>query len=195
MKVIDTICFSTVISVFKDFLSEEENDLVCSEIISANVDGNGSRKWLSGENSPDNSFGTNFCRQNQVLRKLAEKVTRHITSYQRDVYKSTHEIKLRECWYNRYTGYQYQEMHQHLPSLLSCVYYAKLPEGSKGLTFTNPFVKSEYPKTNLKASHTMDNFTLEVKERDVIVFPSHVPHMVPAGVNKEPRMTVSFNFE
>lgn len=195
MKVTDTLCFSTVISVFNDFLSKEDNDLVCNEIISADVDGDGSRKWMSAENSPDNSFGTNFCIKNKILNQLTQKAKKQIVSYQREVYQSSHPIKLKEAWYNRYTGYQYQEMHQHLPSLLSCVYYAKVPEGAKGLTLINPYVKGDYPKSKLKASHTTDTLTLHVKERDFLVFPSYVPHMVAIGTNTEPRITVSFNFD
>lgn len=196
MNVTNTICFPTIISVFEDFLSEEQNNLIYDEIMSSKVDGHGSRCWMSAENSPDNSFGTDFCLKNKVLEQLVERVKEEIVSYQNDIYQSSHKIKLKECWYNKYTGQQHQEMHHHLPSLLSCVYYVKVPDGSKGLTFFNPYVKRSYPGANASNDPlTSEILDVNVRERDLLVFPSHVPHMVQSGTNTEPRITLSFNFE
>lgn len=186
--------FVSLVSTCDNFITSEENDMIYEQIMSSNTSGNGGSVWLSGDNSPDNSFGTDFCVSNEVMSSLSTKVANFVSSYQREVYQSNHRLQLDSVWYNTYVGSQYQERHNHLPNRLSAIYVVKVPDGSSPVVFSNPLLLENYPGVIKGTPHTCSSSKYHACERDLIVFPSYLPHMVPIGKNKDPRVTVAFNF-
>ncbi|AOV61524.1 2OG-Fe(II) oxygenase [Synechococcus phage S-WAM1] len=107
-------------------------------------------------------------------------------------------IKMSEAWINVYHQGDSQEVHTHCGgdnTAFSCAYFMQYdPEKDGRFMFYDPnqdmhhghFTK-HYPATN--------TWFPEVKEGDIVIFPSYLHHQVtPQGDNPQARITVSANF-
>ena len=78
----------------------------------------------------------------------------------------------------------YQDPHVHPNSVFSCVYYASVPEGSGDLVFFSPENEMiqllEVDEYNQYSSQT---FSFQPMKGDLIIFRSHVRHMVKPNHN------------
>tara|TARA_Y100001937_G_scaffold10114_1_gene12405 strand:+ start:455 stop:1066 length:612 start_codon:yes stop_codon:yes gene_type:complete len=105
-----------------------------------------------------------------------------------------------ESWFNVHTYEMYQEEHGHMPNFISGTYYIQFdPEKDKALTFLNnnkEFIYSAWsmgvPVSRSTLNHSVE---LDVKEGDVLLFPSTLHHMVLKAKEKHDnlRITNSFN--
>ena len=98
----------------------------------------------------------------------------------------------------------YQEIHNHVPALLSGIYYLQFDEDkdsqvifenpnsefdtlmkAQGIFFGNPMLA--------KSSDDLDTFI--IKEGDLLLFPGTLNHFVPKAKQQhdQPRITFSFN--
>ena len=102
-----------------------------------------------------------------------------------------------DSWLNVHDQNMYQESHEHLMATVSGIYYLQLDEGSFPATFLNPLrnevglVKSP-SRTKELAQHTFPN-TLDIKEGNLILFPSHLTHLVRRSESTNLRVSYSFN--
>ena len=102
-----------------------------------------------------------------------------------------------DSWLNVHDQNMYQEAHEHLPSTISGIYYLQLDEGSFPATFLNPLrnevglIKSPSSAKEL-SQHTFPN-TLDIKEGNLILFPSHLTHLVRRSESTNLRVSYSFN--
>lgn len=132
------------------------------------------------------SFGSEWTSQ-ELLAAMQPHVTDYLKKYSRYV----GPVKV-QIWFNLYDFTFFQEEHTHsdFDVLLSGVYYAEMPENSRPTTFTSNY------KDLLKFSGYKDElaeFTPEVKQGDLVIFPPFVKHYVPFHAIKERRITVAFN--
>jgi len=87
-------------------------------------------------------------------------------------------------WCQKYKARDYHVPHTHGPVGYSCVFYAKLSNEHKSTFFFSPF---------------MDEFGcnkssgMNVKEGDLVFFPSNLLHMAPPHDSEEERIIISFN--
>jgi len=115
-------------------------------------------------------------------------------------YGGNHELKLDNFWLN-VNGYKdYNINHIHPKSILSGVYYSKVPDNSGDIVFDHNakdlmhsiwsnFEPNQYTNINSKTWR----FTPE--ENLLLIFPSWLPHSVLPNMNKnEKRYSISFNF-
>lgn len=98
--------------------------------------------------------------------------------------------------------------HSHIPSIFSAVHYLKFdPQYHKSTIFQNPSkyedlleyfykdVVDHFPNTFL-SNWIQSNLSIpDVKEDDIIIFPSILNHYVGASLSPEPRITVVFNVD
>ena len=169
--------FPIAIGVESNFLSEEENDFLGRQILANRSNGRGQDEWLSGDNTPKNSFGDpDFCTKNESAVHFLKKATNFVRNYQREIYKS------------------YQEKHHHLPHRLSAIYYVKSPEGSSPTIFDEPILREKYPGVKEPNLLTFNHVKFEPTERDLLIFPSYMIHFVPLGDNSEPRISMAINW-
>ena len=101
----------------------------------------------------------------------------------------------------------YIEQHEHFPSIISGIYYLQLDDTNDyPATFVNPFTK-DLDRCNAKGiefaaqcdalrSHTFPNY-LNIKEGDVVLFPSYLSHLVrrSRSVHDNLRISYAFNVE
>jgi|TARA_B100000035_G_scaffold40499_1_gene30498 uncharacterized protein (TIGR02466 family) len=97
-------------------------------------------------------------------------------------------------WINVYNEYSHQEVHEHVRSDMSAVFFMNHGENFSQFYFRDRFscFLSSDTRRVLKYSdsHVLDN----VRAGDIIFFPSNFYHGVNPHKSKEVRKTLSFNF-
>lgn len=124
---------------------------------------------------------------------LVEHITGQAENFLKEIESPYKNVIPTNCWINVSNRGDYQEQHTHPNSSLSCVYYVKAPQGSGNTVFLNPYTKhSTFMGENCPV--TKQTTTYAAEERKLILFESHVPHMVTPHESDEERLTISVNF-
>lgn len=103
-----------------------------------------------------------------------------------------------ECWINVHTKNMFQECHDHVPSIISGIYYINFDKTvDNGAVFLNP--NSCFSDMCLGQGITLGQLTdskccLPVDEGDVIIFPSTLKHYVPPSLKRIDGLRVSMSF-
>ena len=112
------------------------------------------------------------------------------------------KIKITNYWANINRKHCYNVDHAHQGSLLSAVFYVKVPENSGKITFLNPnahvmesYLHGKNLTLNYDSVHCAlsSTFTAEPKENCLIIFPSWLIHRVELNNSDEDRISISFN--
>ena len=126
----------------------------------------------------------------------------------------SHNYCMQKPWYNYYVKNSSQEIHDHVAVyaedntfvFFSAVYFLKLNANHPKIAFYNPNtysianrqfkkIRSYFNKENINHSFQERFFTLDVKEDDLIIFPSSLEHAVFQQKVNDPRITISFNIK
>ena len=104
-----------------------------------------------------------------------------------------------ECWLNRYSKNQHQELHNHAgESVISCAYMLKLPPNSGRFVFYRNtydfFHGSSLPSLSTEPFRYNNRITPPLREGDIVFFPSVLEHYVTVNESDETRVTISANF-
>tara|TARA_R110002126_G_scaffold152606_1_gene299708 strand:+ start:1024 stop:1599 length:576 start_codon:yes stop_codon:yes gene_type:complete len=127
------------------------------------------------------------------LKKL---ISKHVNTYAKE-FKLKKELKINNLWIN-INGYKDSNMvHFHPMSIISGVFYVKVPKNSGNLNFHNPTEDlmsgiidnniSEYNK------HNSSTWSFTPQENLLFLFPSYYKHSVAPNMSKEKRISISFN--
>jgi uncharacterized protein (TIGR02466 family) len=105
------------------------------------------------------------------------------------------KILVTDCWANvNYPG-SYNRQHIHANSMLSGVYYPRVPDNSGPLVFTDPRAQAyiiTLPVT-AKTSFTSKHIRRTPQEGEFILFPSWMEHGVETNESDRERVSVAFN--
>jgi len=122
-----------------------------------------------------------------------------------------HNYWIAKPWYNYYVKHSSQEIHDHIKvyseenkfNFFSGVHFLKLNQSHPKIVFYNtntcsPYqhmdkINSYFNHKNVKHSFLCRSFEIDVKENDIIIFPSFLEHAVFKQKIEEPRITISFN--
>jgi uncharacterized protein (TIGR02466 family) len=100
-----------------------------------------------------------------------------------------------DCWANiNYPG-SFNRKHTHFNSMLSGVYYPRVPENSGQLVFTDPRIQAyiiTLPVTK-KTGLTSRHIRRTPLAGEFIIFPSWLEHSVEINDSEEERVSVAFN--
>ena len=110
-----------------------------------------------------------------------------------------YRLDIASSWFVRQFEHEYNPIHVHLGSFLSCVGYLKLPEGieeeweedDKGHHPSHGHIQFVYGHA---ANHTGSNFLLKPRVGHFIVFPAHLHHCVYPFKTVGERRSFSVNF-
>jgi len=121
-----------------------------------------------------------------------------------------HTYDLYETWYNYYLAGYNQEFHDHVgpnrSDLYSMIYFLKIDDDHPKVTFYNytnyhifysskPKIKEIYNMNDINHSIASMYWELNIKEGDLIIFPSYMPHGVFVQKTDNPRITISSNLK
>jgi uncharacterized protein (TIGR02466 family) len=93
------------------------------------------------------------------------------------------------------------QQHSHAGSLLSAVFYVKVPENSGDIFFRNPNVNLQTAYLNhwhllekiKNTTVTLGEIRIRPKENMLIIFPSWLEHFVESNNSDEERISIAFN--
>lgn len=101
------------------------------------------------------------------------------------------DFEVGNFWWNFYVGSNFQEKHDHLDDDFSGIIYLKLDRKVHLPTiFYNPIYNKRFHHI---AEIPNISCIPDVRENDVIIFPSGIPHEVLPHNTQIPRITLSFN--
>jgi len=154
-----------------------------------------------GENSYQSPSLNQKFEVNDEMIKLLKEIENKLSEVSNTIGFNS-KIKITNYWANINRKHCYNVDHAHQGSLLSAVFYVKVPENSGKITFLNanaPVIESYLHGKNLNLNYDSvycalsSTFTAEPKENCVIIFPSWLTHRVEPSGSDEDRISISFN--
>ena len=111
-------------------------------------------------------------------------------------------LEVSNLWMNVNTKGHFNHLHNHTGSILSGVYYAKVPTCCSGdIKFLKPFYESSL-KESWGCADNFDNWENPAnenehyhtpKENQMVIFPSWLAHSVDKSSSQDDRISLSFN--
>ena len=191
----------TVIPIFSDFiyhatLDVDENNLerYVKNIISNNT---------SRVRSNVGGYQSNDLELNDNILFLFNEIENHLHKTAQNI-GFKRKLRLNNFWLNVNNHKDYNAPHRHPQSLMSGVFYIKVPENSGRIKFINPNgalidsylsyfhfqVGKDYSPTSLLASE----WNITPEKNDLILFPPWLEHWVESNNSNEERISISFNY-
>ncbi len=140
-----------------------------------------------------------FHKKSKVFKSFFKQLDVEVKRYQAHV--KCPKIKgLDSSWFMINNYKDYNAVHTHPQSVISGVFYVKVPEKSGELEFHHPitdYLDMYWPQKNITEYNSWNSpvWRIPVKEGKLILFPSWLKHGVQPNLNKtESRISVSFNY-
>lgn len=133
--------------------------------------------------------------ESKQLKKLNEFVKINLTTFFRDICDpaTTVDIRVTQSWANYTKPGEYHHKHAHPNSYISGVFYVKADkESDKILFFKDGYNQLEF-KSKKYNEFNSSNWWFPVYTGLLLLFPSHLSHMVETVNNEETRISISFN--
>jgi uncharacterized protein (TIGR02466 family) len=185
--------FPTAIYSETNLLSEKNNIQVLSAIDDLkNQINSGGQDWQGGTYTSHDMH--NLVRDPR-FDLLINEVTHHVNVFAK-AHNSEAKFKCHTAWFNVSKKNNFQEYHYHAASTFSAVYYVKIPPDSGQIVFENP-VQDMCPIEKIKDRNDLSFVQIGYTpvERSIIIFRSHLRHMVKAEDFEGERISIAFNFE
>ena len=154
-----------------------------------------------GENSYQSpSLCPKFELNDEIIKLLTE--VENKLSLVSDTIGFNSKIKVTNYWANINKKHCYNVDHSHTGCLLSAVFYIKVPENSGKITFLNSnglLIESYLTERNLNVNYDACDYSLssvfsvEPKEKCLIIFPAWLTHRVEPNSSNEDRISIAFN--
>lgn len=113
--------------------------------------------------------------------------------------KRIYEFPILNSWVNRHIRSDFSHKHFHCHSLISGIYYLKAPQDGGMPMFWKPDGFSNLLGTMFNFELSGDNginklvYKVNVKDGDLLLFPSHLYHSVEESKTDEERYSLAFN--
>lgn len=151
--------------------------------------------------------GTGFGSKNENIlledhfSDLRSQIENYLNVFLFDILSFTEgKIAHTRSWINLHKPGSYAPRHNHTNSCYSGVYYLDIPQDSGMIwfikpneipTFASPTVLPTIGNYNI---YNSNEFGFEVKNNDLILFPSHLTHKVDENKSKYDRYSLAFNY-
>ena len=104
------------------------------------------------------------------------------------------KLKLSNYWFNVNGLGSFNKPHSHF-GVISGVFYITVPKNSGKIVFMNPINLDGYlPEVKNFNKHTSSTWNYLPEENCCLLFPSHLTHYVESNMNKQERISLSFNY-
>ena len=133
------------------------------------------------------------------LQELLHKITEDSNLIVKDL-NLKEGLNLNNYWININKYKDSNLPHTHTKSVLSGVYYIKVPKNSGRIVFQSAYnhIISNYWLDQYIDKYTSTNgskWFMEVKEEMLLIFPSWLMHYVEPNLSKDKRISLSFNLD
>ncbi len=196
------------LSIFQDQIqmsAEEKNNLI-NEIRKMKDLSKNSDYKLKNASWTGDTQGFEYLHKNKTFDKLFEEIKKKITLYL-DFLKVNHnqlDFFLSRSWATISNNKEAIARHEHLQSHISYAYYLKKsPEDANFILHDeikrNEFIPALFTSKTLQKEKVVieptyasaPRINLEVKEDDIVIFPSKTPHGTDQALNNNERISIS----
>ena len=131
--------------------------------------------------------------------ELEKKITKHVKTYvsELELDLSGKSFAMSDCWLNMMPAHTAHGLHLHPNSFISGTYYISTPKESAAIKFEDPRLDRFMcapPKKEKCRKENKSFVSVPVEQGMLVLFESWLRHEVPASINKEERISVSFNY-
>ena len=170
---------------YDDDLGDLEEECIRRSTLDSGRIASNSGGWQSNNIFSDDDFFSEFILE---IEKQANNFAKELEIYQKG--------KIGNLWININEYKDYNRRHHHPESIISGVFYVKVPDKSSVLRFFHPssdFMVRDWNvdfKCNMYTSSIWEIFPEEGK---LLLFPSWLEHEVDQNLSQEKRISISFN--
>lgn len=161
------------------------------------------QKW-SSQHYPNGytSYGSwdQLEQMSSTFAQLEKRIDLHVHKFTQalgyDLPKNS--LKMNSFWVNIMPAGALHTAHIHPHSVISGTYYVSIPPRASAIKFEDPRLSSfmNAPLVKPTAAKELQRFfSLSPKAGDVVLFESWLKHEVPVNQSKQPRISVSFNYD
>lgn len=146
-------------------------------------------------NEGNTTSDDNYILNNSELEELKSEVMVAVQKYIDNVlsFKPTVTPYITQSWLNFTEVGQYHHKHAHPNSIVSGVIYVNADEENDKIYFYNDSYKQIKPEINEWNLFNSESWYFTVKTGQVILFPSHLTHMVQTKAGDNTRISLAFN--
>jgi uncharacterized protein (TIGR02466 family) len=133
---------------------------------------------------------------NKNIQPLLKEINTYVNKTAKELYSFKNELQVCNIWANINRYKDFNLTHNHPFSILSGVFYVKVPKNSGNIAFINDFSIDEYIPDSLFNNFNNYNcktWNLCSEENVMYIFPSWLKHVVGPNLSKEERISFSFN--
>ena len=133
---------------------------------------------------------------NKNLQPLIIEINKYINKVAKDVYSFKKELQVNNLWININRHKDFNLTHHHPFSVLSGVFYVKVPKDSGDIAFVNDSPVDDYIPDfliNNFNNYNSKTWVFYAEENVMYLFPSWLKHIVGPNLSKEERISISFN--
>jgi uncharacterized protein (TIGR02466 family) len=132
-----------------------------------------------------------------VLTELLSQIDDCMSQYCR-LYSFNFQPRIGNIWVNINKHSNHNSSHDHPGSIISAVYYVKVPDNSGHIQFLTPVQKyEEYLDGDIIQEYNPINsgtFDLYPREKQLILFPSWLYHKVYPNQTEDDRISIAINY-
>lgn len=129
------------------------------------------------------------------IQQLISECTNYTYEFLNEYGTFVHPIYCNDIWFNIAGPGHYQECHNHPHHDFSLVYYIDVPEHSGNLMFDlNNTMMPLRPQSNSTPA-SFQNYHIYPIASDLIIFRSHMRHMVQSNQSKDLRISIAMNYK
>jgi len=153
---------------------------------------------LENENKVQiNNYNTKVSANKNILNSeefndLKNEINNALNNYKNIVLNTDNQLELyiTQSWISYMKDNYFHNQHNHLNSFVSGVLYIQAKDNIMFLTDKNNFFELKVKQFN---DFNSQSFNMNVETGDLILFPSHLIHLVPHKINKNKRISLAFN--
>jgi len=129
------------------------------------------------------------------LAEIARFCDESVQEYVKEIYAPKYEVTpyITQSWANFTQKGQWHHRHEHPNSFMSGVFYVQaVKDTDKIFFYKNGYQQIKLPTDNFNL-YNSESWWLGVQTGQLILFPSHLTHMVQTVTTDETRISISFN--
>ena len=156
-------------------------------------------KFITEQETRNNDGNTTSVNNNLFesaeLAEVARFCEESLQQYFKEVYAPKHDVTpyITQSWANYTKKGQWHHKHGHPNSFISGVFYVQAQKDIDKIYFyKNGYQQIKLPTDNYNL-YNSDSWWLGVETGQLILFPSHLTHMVQTVQTDETRISISFN--
>ena len=146
-------------------------------------------------NTGNHSSKNNNVLEEEVMKDIKQYCKSFVDKYLQEIICPMHDVELyiTQSWLNRTTKGEFHHRHNHANSIISGVFYINAsPELDKIIFYRDGYQQLQVTKKSWNDFNS-ESWWFTVRTGDIVLFPSHLTHMVENVVSDKPRISLAFN--